>query len=86
MVYRNRAWFRAAAAGAILLAAAGSALARDKMLFDFEDEATVKAWSNVDIHAIREAEQKAAIEKIAKVSTNPATAPVYQPPKPAPAD
>ena len=56
-----------------------AATAEDTMLFDFEDDDAVKAWSNIDVFALRQAEGKAAYDGIAKAATNPATVPAYKP-------
>ena len=50
-----------------------------KVLFDFEDEADVKAWANVDVHALREAEAKAAYDAAVKTAADPAKLPPYKP-------
>lgn len=42
-----------------LLLAVPGARAEEKILFDFEDEGSVKAWRQIDVHALREAEAKA---------------------------
>jgi hypothetical protein len=65
---------------------AGPAGAEDKILFDFDNESDVKSFANIDVYALREAEAKAAIEAVAKVATNPATAPTYKPPASMPSE
>ncbi len=69
----------------VVLLACSSARAEEKVLFDFENEADAKAWANVDIYALREAETKAGIAAVAKAASNPATVPVYRPQTPPPA-
>ncbi|MFB3892978.1 MAG: DNRLRE domain-containing protein [Phycisphaerae bacterium] len=64
----------------------GAAKAEDKVLFDFRDKDAAKAWSNIDMAALREAEAKATIAALARTATNPATVPVYRPPASAPAE
>jgi hypothetical protein len=64
--------------GAALLSA-GVALAGDKILFDFEEADSVNAWSNIDMHALREAEAKAARAAALKASPDPSKVPAYKP-------
>jgi hypothetical protein len=58
---------------------AGVALAADKILFDFEEADSVNAWSNIDMHALREAEAKAAHAAVLKASPDPSKVPAYKP-------
>ena len=67
----------------LVLSTGLSALADSKVLFDFEDAAAVKAWSNANVYALREAEVKAAAD--ARSATN-AAAPAYKPPASIPSE
>jgi hypothetical protein len=49
------------------------------MLFDFEDEAEVKAWSDIDIYALREVEAKATYDAAPKAAPDPAKLAPYKP-------
>ncbi len=51
----------------LLVVAAKSAASEEKVLYDFEDEASVKAWANVDVYALREAEAMACSTNAGKV-------------------
>ena len=44
----------------MLFLAGRAAFAEEHVLFDFEDEGCVRAWSGIDVYALREAEAKAA--------------------------
>ncbi len=59
----------------LLVLAAKPAAADDKVLYDFEDEASVKAWANVDVYALREAEAKAAKAAVTPAAKPPAVEP-----------
>ncbi|MCY3019932.1 MAG: hypothetical protein NTW87_13000, partial [Planctomycetota bacterium] len=77
-------WIVSLAALCALLLSAGPAVAEDKVLFDFNNEPEVKAFANIDVYALREAEAKAAIEAVAKTTTAPAyKAPASMPSEPA---
>ncbi|HUW58821.1 MAG TPA: hypothetical protein VMZ92_19445, partial [Planctomycetota bacterium] len=62
-----------------------TAQAEEMVLFDFETEADVAAWSNIDVYALREAEAKAAYDAAAKAAADPDKVkpykPLVQPPK-----
>lgn len=58
----------------VVLLSGRTALAAEKLLFGFEDEGSVTAWSNINVYALREAEAQAA------AAASPATAPAYKPP------
>lgn len=80
----NRMMLGMALALGMMLGTPRMAAADDKALFDFEDEAEVKAWTNVDVYALREAEAKAAYDEAAKKAADPAqVAPFKAPVQPA---
>jgi len=56
-----------------------TAVGAGKILFDFEDEADVAAWSNVDVYALREAEAKATYDAAVKAAADPAKVKPYKP-------
>ena len=58
---------------------AAAASPQEKMVFDFEDEAEVKAWSNNDVYALREAEAKAAYDAALKSAPDPTKVAPYKP-------
>ena len=60
----------------------GTAWAGDQVLFDFEQPGSDKAWSNIDINAMREAETKAEAEARAKTGQPPAKPPAALPAEP----
>ena len=49
------------------------------VLFDFEAEADVAAWSNIDVYALREAEAKASYDAAAKAAADPSKVKPYRP-------
>ncbi len=77
----NRLLVLAAVAGgiAMLVGSARPAAAEDLVLCDFEAEAEVKAWSNLDVYALRETEAKAAYDEAAKKAPDPAKVAPYKP-------
>ena len=61
-------WTSVLAGTCAMLIAARVAAAEDKVLFDFEDQASVSAWSNIDVYALRQAEAKAAYDAALKAA------------------
>ncbi len=56
-------WALGPLAMCVLLLSGRCARGEERILFGFEDEASVKTWSNVNVCALREAETKAAAAK-----------------------
>src|SRR5690242_5767151 len=49
------------------------------VVFDFETEADVAAWKNVDVNALRAAEEAAHLAALRRAATIPATLPASKP-------
>jgi hypothetical protein len=58
MLVRSSTIFMMVGWYALLLAGPG-ARTEEKHLFDFEEEGDIKAWQQIDVYALREAEAKA---------------------------
>jgi len=71
--------FVSLAAAFMVFLTTGHAAAEEAMLFDFEDQADVAAWSNIDVYALREAEAKAAYDAAAKAAADPDKVKPYKP-------
>ena len=80
----HRTWVTLSAVVCAWLVATGIAAAEEKMLFDFESDPAIQAWTNVDVPALREAEGRADVEARRKAAADPATVPDYRPPNPPP--
>ncbi len=76
-------FFRSVGKALLLLGlTVGTAVPEDRVLFDFEEPGCDKAWSNIDIYALRQAEAKAEAEARAKAGQPTARLPAALPAEP----